>query len=207
VKRLSGIFVVLVFSAMTVLLFPSQAAPSEDVESNISAALDFYKQGKNEEAIKALSAALMVLHNKRELVIKNIQLCDEIVGFGDYKKRASNKLKAGEPFMLYFEVEGYGVKRENNKYWFWLSEDAKLTNEKGEVMFQRDDFLSYNKSFKIPIFPFFMQNKIANLKPGKYKYEFTIKDHIKKAFVSSSIELEVEEAPTQTETGEQPLKK
>jgi len=87
------------------------------------------------------------------------------------------------------------VKRENDRYWFWLSEDAKLVNEKGEVMFQRDDFLSYNKYFNIPIFPFFMQNKIANLKPGKYKYDFTLKDHIKKAFVSSSIELDVEEAP------------
>lgn len=196
----------MVVGVLAVISLPLQAA-ADEVENQVSAALAYHKQGKNEEAIKALSAALMVLHNKRELVIKNILLCDAIVGYGDYKKRASNKLKAGEPFMLYFEVEGYGVKRENDKFWFWLSEDAKLTNEKGEVMFQRDDFLSYNKSFNIPIFPFFMQNRIANLQPGKYKYDFTVKDHIKKAFVSASIELEVEEAAAEIKSGELPSKK
>ena len=192
--------------AVVSLPLPLQAA-ADEVENQVSAALAYHKQGKNEEAIKALSNALMVLHNKRELVIQNIHLCDAVQGYGDYKKRASNKLKAGEPFILYFEVEGYGVKKEKDKYLFWLSEDAKLTNEKGEVMFQRDDFLNYNKSFNTPIFPFFMQNRIANLKPGKYKYDFTVKDRIKKAFVSGSIELEVEEAPAQTKQGEQPSKK
>lgn len=205
-KKLIAFFIVVGVLAVVSLPLPLQAA-ADEVENQVSAALAYHKQGKNEEAIKALSNALMVLHNKRELVIKNIHLCEAIVGYGDYKKIASNKLKAGEPFILYFEVEGYGVKKEKDKYWFWLSEDAKLTNEKGEVMFQRDDFLNYNKSFNIPIFPFFMQNRIANLKPGKYKYDFTVKDHIKKAFVSGSIELEVEEAPAETKPGEQPLKK
>jgi hypothetical protein len=207
VKKLIGIFVIFVFSAVTALLFPFQAAPGEDVESNIAAALDFYKKGKNEEAIKALSSVLMVLHNKRKLEIKNINLCESIVGYGAFKKKEANKLKAGEQFFVYFELEGYGVKKENDKYMFWVSEDVKLTDDKGKVVFERDNFLSYKLQFNIPIFPFYINNRGANLKPGKYKYEFTIKDHIKNKFVSGSIDLEVEEAPAETKTGEQPLKK
>ena len=94
-KKLIAFFIVVGVLAMVLLPLPLQAA-GDEVENQVSAALAYHKQGKNEEAIKALSAALMVLHNKRELVIKNIQLCDAIVGYGDYKKRAGDRGHAPE---------------------------------------------------------------------------------------------------------------
>jgi hypothetical protein len=185
-KKLIGVLMVLALTvSLSLYIYP------DEVEKSVTDALNLYKNGKNEEAIKSLSNALMIMHNKRELEIKNVHICTAIVGYGNYKEKGSTRLAADEPFMLYFEVEGYGVEKKDGKYWFWLSEDGRLTNQEGEVVFERNDFLNYNQSFTIPIFPFFMQNRIANIPAGKYKYEFTVKDRIKKTFVSGSINFEV----------------
>jgi hypothetical protein len=122
-------------------------------------------------------------------------LCSSISGYGDFKKRESNTLKKDEPFILYIEVDGYGVDKKEGNYWFWLSKDVKLTDSTtGKVIFQQNDFRNFKRSYTFPIFPFFMDSLIKNTPPGKYKFEVTIKDHIKKSFITSSVDFIIEDA-------------
>lgn len=185
---------IIVFSAILGLLV-SAALPltAQDVEKQLKAGIELYKQGKYDDAMKEISVALMVMHNKRELKLKNLFLCTEVTGFGEYKRKASNTFSKGDPFILYWELDGYGVNREKDRYWFWVSQDVKILDMNGKEMVKKDDFLNYKKYFNVPVFPFFMQNRIntSNLDAGKYKYQFTVKDHIKKTFINKEFDFEI----------------
>jgi len=190
-KKSIGVFVIL--GLLAVVSLPIRAADNE-VEKKMAAALDYYKQGENEAAIKELSHVLMVLHNTRVLKITNVQLCEAVGGYGDYKKNPSNQVKAGDTLWLYFEVEGYGVKKEGDRYLIWLSEDSKVINAEGKVLYERNDIFNYKRSFDGPLLPLFIPNKLANFPPGKYRYQFTVKDQIKQSFVTDMVEFEVVKA-------------
>lgn len=177
------------------LVLASQPAAAQDVEKQLKTGLDLYKQGKYDDAIKEISVAMMVMHNKRKLEVTNMFLCTEVTGFGEYKRKESNTFKKGDPFILYWELEGYGVNQEKDRFWFSVSQDVKIVDTNGKEMVKKDNFLDYKKYFNVPIFPFFMQNRINTGKfdAGKYKYQFVIKDNVKKSFINKEFEFEIVE--------------
>lgn len=177
------------------LVLASQPAAAQDVEKQLKTGLDFYKQGKYDDAIKEISVAMMVMHNKRKLEVTNMFLCTEVTGYGEYKRKESNIFTKGDPFILYWELEGYGVNQEKDRFWFSVSQDVKIVDTNGKEMVKKDNFLDYKKYFNVPIFPFFMQNRINTGKfdAGKYKYQFVIKDNVKKSFINKEFEFEIVE--------------
>jgi len=164
----------------------------EEIEKTVLLAVDQLKKGNFEQAITLLSKAIMMIQNKQELHIKKIFLCTSIQGYRDYKTKNSNVLQAGEPFLLYIEPGGYQVTKEDNGYKIWIIEDAKIVNEKGKTVFEKTDWVNYNKGFPNPNIPFYITNRVTDIPGGKYKFIFTLKDKYKKTFLTESFEFRVE---------------
>ena len=160
-------------------------------EKEIQSALDLYKKGNIKGTMDTLTVILMNLQNQLKLSIKNLNLCFSIDGFGVYNSVGSFTLKNGQPLLLYLELEGFSVKKDGNKYWINISEDIKIEDSNGKILFQKDNFITYNKYFMIPVIPFNLQNRVTSIPPGKYKYSLTIKDHNKNTSIFRDFEFEV----------------
>lgn len=152
----------------------------------------FYEKGNSSSALAALEEAVRELKNQGKLTIKNVFLCSEIYGYQMIKKRNSNILKAGEPFLLYLEPEFFKTEKRNGKYLVWLSEDARLINEKGKVLLEKKDWINLKQEFLSPIIPIFIQNRITGIPRGSYRLEITLNDKLKGSFVSKTVEFSVE---------------
>lgn len=164
---------------------------SQKAEEKISKALDELKKGKTGKVIELLSEAIMELTNEMDFQVKEIIICSEVRGYRDYSVRTGN-LKAGDVLLLYIEPEGYYVVKENGSYKIHVSEDVSIVDENGEPIFEKKDWVVYERSFPTPIIPFYITNRISDIPEGKYEYTLTLKDHHKKAFTTETFEFVVE---------------
>jgi hypothetical protein len=164
----------------------------EEIENAIRMALEHLKQGDWDKTVDLLSEAIMLIKSNEDFHVREITLCSRIDGFRDYARISGNTLKMGTPLLLYIEPAGYRILKESGEYKIWLSEDAKITNEKGEVIFERNDWVNYNKSFPNPDIPFYFTNRVTDIPAGIYTFTFTIKDQFKKAFLTETFEFVVE---------------
>jgi len=164
----------------------------QEIENKILKALEELKNGYSDEVVELLSEAIMMIQNEKEFGIKEIVLCSEIKDFRDYTKKPEHKIEAGDPFLLYIEPEGFRVVKEGDRYNIWVSEDVSLVDEKGEVVFEKKDWVSYKRGFDLPVIPFYITNRITDIPPGKYKFTLTLKDHYKKTFLTDIFEFVVE---------------
>jgi hypothetical protein len=163
----------------------------EDIENTIQRALDELKQGKWDEAVDLLAEAILLIKSKEGFHVREITLCSRIDGFRDYSKIGGNILKKGTPLLVYIEPAGYQILKELGEFKIWLSEDAKITNGKGDVVFERNNWVDYNKSFPKPDIPFYITNRVSDIPEGIYTFSFTIKDHYKKTFLTETFEFVV----------------
>jgi hypothetical protein len=164
----------------------------EEIEKTIQAALDHLKQGDWNKTVDLLSEAIMLIKSNQDFHVREITLCSRVEGFRDYTSIGENTLKKGTPLLLYIEPGGYRVLKESGEYKIWLSEDAKITNEKGEVVFERNDWVNYKKGFPSPDIPFYITNRVTDIPAGTYTFTFTIKDHYKKTFLTETFEFVVQ---------------
>ncbi len=149
------------------------------------------QRGNSQKAVEYLNLALMEIKNNSPLVIKNVRLCYRINGFRDFLPRPGSTLRRGEPLLLYFEVDNFGVKERYGEYYINVSEDVRLVNEKGQAMFQRKNWTVVRKGFPSPNIPLYFQNKLTGIPPGRYKFEITINDNIKRTFAVKTYYFEV----------------
>ncbi len=177
-----------VFSALVFSAFSGSFPKALNYINRAKASL---QKGNSQKAVEYLNLAIMAIKNKAPLVIKNIHLCDRIGGFGNFVPKPENAISKGEPFLLYFEVDNFGVKERNGLYYIDMSEDARLMNEKGKVIFQRKDWTNLRGRFPSPSIPVYFQNRITGIPPGKYRFEITVNDRIKRTFVVKTYDFEV----------------
>ncbi len=173
-------------------LASSIMAGNQKVLNLISRAKNQILKGETSKAVKSLELAVMQLKQQLPLKITNVHLCDSIRGYGDFSPKPSNSFKQGEPLLLYFEVENPGVRKVGNKYGISLSEDARLLNEKGKVLFERKNWTTLRGLFPTPSIPVYFQNQITGIPKGKYVFEITINDMVKKTFAVKKYEFIVE---------------
>ncbi len=164
----------------------------EDIENTISKVVDELKKGKLDKAIDLLSEAILLIKNQEKLQIKQIILCSKIDGFKDYIRYTGYKFSRHLPLLFYIEPKGYQILKEKDKYKIWISEDAKITNERGEVILSKRNWINYKKSHATPHIPFYITNRVTDIPPGNYTFEFIIRDHYKKTSFTDVLLFEVE---------------
>jgi len=161
------------------------------IEKTITTALDYFKKGDYEKTIDHLAEAIMLVKNGQDLHLTKLILCTEVRDYGDYNARDSFEIKAGEPLLVYMEPDGYHIRKEGDAYKIWVSQDASISNNKGEIIFQRNNWVNYKRIFPTPILPFYITNNVSDIPPGNYTYSLTLKDHYKNTFFSKTFEFVV----------------
>ena len=161
------------------------------VEEIVRTALEQLRAGDSAAAINGLAEAIMVIRNNSALKIAKLFLCSEVRDYNDYDAKQGYSLNSGEPLLLYFEPEGYGIRKEGSEYLIWISQDVEIKDEKGGVIFQKNNWVEYKRAFPTPFVPFYMTNRITDIPPGKYTYSYTLKDHHKNIFLTDSFEFTV----------------
>ncbi len=169
-----------------------ERASVEEIEKALQSALEQYKRGDPVKAISLLAEAIMRIKSSMPLKIAKLFLCSEVRDYNDYDAKDGFILQAGEPLLLYIEPEGYGIRKEGSEYKIWISQDAAIKNEQGEIIFQRNNWVEYNKAFPTPIIPFYLTNRVSDIPAGKYTYSLTLKDHQKNTFLTESFEFLVQ---------------
>jgi len=164
----------------------------QQVEGLVTEAMNQLKKGNLEKAVELLQEAMIIIQGNQEFKVREIVLCSEINGFRDYVKKTGNVIKTEEPLLLYIEPVGFRVLRKNAEFFIWLSEDASIIDENGEAVFERTNWVNFNKGFPNPSIPFFITNRVTDIPPGNYTFRFTLKDHYKKTFLTDSFEFIVE---------------
>lgn len=169
-----------------------QDVQTEEIEDTIEAAMSAIREGNREKAIDLLGEAIMLLKDSAEFKVTSLLLCSEIRDYRDFTPKQSNVLKAGEPLLVYIEPDGYRLLKEGNDYRIWVSLDATISDSKGEVIFEKNNWVNYKREFPTPIIPFYLTNRVSDIPAGKYTYTVTLKDHHKNAFLTKSLEFIVE---------------
>jgi hypothetical protein len=170
----------------------SSSGQVEEIENSLLKALELLKKGNMDEVLTLLTEAIMKITSGEELSVQQLVLCSEIGGYRDYAKREANTIKSSEPLLLYIEPTGYQIKKEGDEYNIWVSEDASIINENGDVIFQKNNWVEYKRGFMSPVIPFYITNRVTDIPPGKYTFNFTLKDHYKNSFLSDSFVFIVE---------------
>jgi len=160
----------------------------KEIEKTITMALDQFKKGDLEKTIDHLAEAMMLVKNRLDLHLVKLIMCTEVRDFGDYDARDSFEVNAGEALLLYMEPDGYHILKEGDSYKIWVSQDASISNDQGEVIFQRNNWVNYKRIFPTPILPFYLTNRVSDIPAGKYTYSLTLKDHYKNTFFSKTFE-------------------
>ncbi len=171
------------------MLFPSGG---NNVTDLILQGKRAFENGRPEEAVKALEEAIMEIRNSGRLGVKNLSLCKSIHGFQMFEAKTENVLRGGEPLLLYFEPVNYMVKKEKGRYFVWLTEDARLLNEKGKVLIGRKDWINFHNGFFSPVIPVYFTNSITHIPKGKYTFEITINDRLRSTFFTKVFKFSVE---------------
>lgn len=169
-----------------------QDVQTKEIEDAINEAVNAIKEGNRENAVDLLAEAIMLLKNSAEFRVAKLFLCSDIRDYRDYTPKESHVLKAGEPLLVYIEPDGYRLVKEGDEYKIWVSLDASITDSEGEVIFEKNNWVNYEKVFPTPIIPFYLTNRLSDIPAGSYTYTVTLKDHHKNAFLTESLEFIVE---------------
>ncbi len=161
------------------------------IEETLKQALSTFKQGNSSESLRLLAKAIMQVRQQMPLSVFKLFLCDEVRDYNDYDAKTGFELKAGERLLVYIEPEGFGVNEQGREYWIKLTQDVEIKDADGDVIFQRNGWVDYNKGFPTPVIPFYITNSIRDIPAGKYTYTFTLKDHFKNTFLTKSFEFVV----------------
>ena len=172
-------------------LYAQEKASIEELEKTLKMAVDQFKKGDPAKTIDHLADAIMVVRNSLDLHLAKINLCSEVRDYRDIEAKEAFELKAGEPFLLYIEPAGYYLIKEGDTYKIWVSQDASISNDKGEVIFQKNSWVNYKRIFPTPIIPFYLTNRVRDIPAGKYTYTLTLKDHYKNSFFTKTFDFVV----------------
>jgi hypothetical protein len=172
-------------------LYTKEKTSVEELEKTLKMAVDQFKKGDPAKTLNHLAEAIMVVRNSLDLHLAKLDLCSEVRDYRDIDAKEAFEIKAGEPLLLYIEPDGYQLIKEGDAYKIWVSQDASISNDKGEVIFQKNSWVNYKRIFPTPISPFYLTNRVRDIPAGKYTYTLTLKDHYKNSFFTKTFDFVV----------------
>jgi hypothetical protein len=178
--------------AMCIIFLFSVAASAQQVEPLVQKGLAAYQQGQKPDAHQYLLDALITIQNEMPLEISKVVFCKEIRGFDDFVPLESEEVSVGTELLIYIEPINVRImKQPGGKYLVRFSEDMKITNEEGKVMFEKKDWINFQQLSRMPGLYVFARNSFTDVPAGRYTFEITINDQLAQKSVSQTVSLTV----------------
>ncbi len=151
-------------------------------------------QAYAEDDIVKLKEHIINVQNKNKLGIRNLYICDNIRGYGNYDPRPTNVVKSNSKVLFYYEPANvytkiYKDKNNRGIYEIWYTQDMIVLTAKGKVLLNKQDALSFHYISRSPVLDLYATNTltISNLPKGKYIYRIRIKDKQKNQIAQKDI--------------------
>jgi len=146
-----------------------------------------------EDEIFQLKEKIIDIQNKGKLGFRSFTLCSNIIGYGQYVPIPDNKVKAGSKFYFYYEPINLFTNRRDGTYQMWFTQDVLLKKEDGEVIYEAENALNFNRQTSSPLMDIFASNSLnlGMLHPGKYQFRAIIHDKLKKEDATFTYKFEV----------------
>jgi hypothetical protein len=158
-------------------------ASGQTVGSLLDQAKEQYLATAYQKSIGLLFEALSLISKEMPLQISHLNLCDQVDGHRDYQAKPGFVLAQEEPFLLYFEVEGFNSLKDGDKYWVSLAEDARVADKEGKLIFDEKDWVVLKNDYGSPVVPVYFTNRLTGMESGTYTVTITVRDEYKKQSV------------------------
>jgi len=177
--------------ALVCVLALSALAAGETVDSLLTQAKMQYQAEKYQQTIDLLLRAISLINKQIPLKIANLCLCKKVEGFREYDRRPDFALSHGEPFLLYFEIEGYNTVKDGENYLVSLAQDAKVTDQDGDVLFNEENWIVLNNAYQTPVVPVYFTNRLTGMDKGTFTVTITVRDVFKKKSIQKTFDFTV----------------
>ena len=137
------------------------------------------QEGKLLEGYYKAESALEIAWEKLPLTFRNIHLVDSITGYGLYVKRKDNIYQAGDKIFIYAEALGFAYGQDavgNMSIGFDVGIDIFDTSDKRIFSIEKMGSFSSPVRHKNREFNVHLNVNTGNMKPGKYKAIFNLRD-------------------------------
>jgi hypothetical protein len=178
--------------ALVVALAFTALAPGQSVESMLDQAMRQYKAGAYQKTIDLLFETLSLINKEMPLQISHLCLCDRVDGHRNYKAKPGFTLAHGEPFLLYFEVEGFNTLKDGNKYWVSLAQDVQVVDNQGKQVFGKKNWVVLKNDYDLPVVPVYFTNRLTGMDSGTFTVTITLKDEYKKQTIQKVFDFTVQ---------------
>jgi hypothetical protein len=136
---------------------------------------------QDQDAVLKLKNQIIDLQNRGALGFREFTLCSKILGYGSYVPLDKPQVPQGAELQVYYEPVNVFTNRNKGQYEIWHTQDIVLLTDKGKVLDEQEELLSFRYSSRSPVFDLYATNSLdlGELGPGKYLYKAVLRDKLK----------------------------
>jgi hypothetical protein len=151
----------------------------QELEDILARGQQYYSQQEAEKTLELLDQAAQLIWSRLPLSIHQTHLLQTPPGFnGQYQLRQDARLKPREPLVIYFQPQGFMVRRQDDMFLYHLAVDYKLSDAWGRVLQQNKDSSEFKGSeFSFPShLALVITYDFSGLSYGAYQLEAGLRD-------------------------------
>jgi hypothetical protein len=177
---------------LAAMLASTVLASGQTVESMLDQAKKQYQAGDYQKTMSLLFEAFSLINKEMPLQISHLCLCDRVDGHRNFQAKPGFTLAQGEPFLLYFEVEGFNTLKDGDKYWISLAQDAQVADKEGKLLFDEKNWVVLKNDYDSPVVPVYFTNRLTGIENGAFTFTITVRDEYKKQTVQKVFDFAVQ---------------
>jgi hypothetical protein len=146
-----------------------------------------------DEVIRSLQVATELMRGPRRFQARGLAFCKRIRGFGSIDRVETTTFSAGQPMLLYSEVEHFFSEPASAGFRTRVSSSLELLDASGRTVW-REEFAPVEDRSNEPRRDFFLSHRFrlpADLKTGLYSVRITLRDELANRTTSAGIALTV----------------
>lgn len=161
-------------------VLPAPIGPAAvDIAAQLRRAQDAASAGRSTEALDALDEAAVQVWERMPLTIRRATfVAEEPQGYGVFNPRDSSTFQAGQPLLVYVELNGQGWRRSGDLFRTDIVLDFELRTKEGQPLVAQQAFNTIatasrrrNREFFI-----YVTYSFSGVEPGDYVVRTTVRD-------------------------------
>ncbi|QCI65603.1 hypothetical protein [Phreatobacter stygius] len=161
-------------------VLPAPVGPAAvDISAAIKRAQEAASAGRSTEALDALDEAAVTIWERMPLTVRRATLvAEEPQGYGVFNPRDSSSFDAGQPLLVYVELNGQGWRRSGDLFRTDLVLDFELRTKDGQALVAQQAFNTIATASRRRNREFFVYvtYSFSGVEPGDYVVRTTVRD-------------------------------
>lgn len=161
-------------------VLPAPVGPAAvDIAAQLRRAQEAASAGRSTEALDALDEAAVQIWERMPLTIRRATfVAEEPQGYGVFNPRDSSTFQAGQPLLVYVELNGQGWRRSGDLFRTDIVLDFELRTKEGQPLVAQQAFNTIATASRRRNREFFVYvtYSFSGVEPGDYVVRTTVRD-------------------------------